>query len=162
MTRVREQQVNVTYPTELDDELFSDRGYNEKFQSIVDMQCSPASRQGEVQSSSWLCGWNFTTDLYRVLEHVITNVRDRKRHRGSFPTDMFADSSVTALPTVQDSVTRLYINLPQCFKEVSQVTCDPARSVPDWTTLTVRTNNHPVIAMVSKQLTLQLLSNCYE
>lgn len=130
MMRVREQQVNVAYPTELDDELFNDRGYNQKFQSIVDMQSSPASRQGEVRSGSWLCGWNFTTDLYRVLEHVITNFRDPKRHRGSFPTDMFADSSVASLSTVQDSVMRLYINLPQCFKEVSEVRCDPARSGP--------------------------------
>lgn len=126
MTRVREQQVNVAYPTELNDELFNDRGYNQKFQSVVDMQSSPASRQGEIRNNCWLCGWNFTTDLYRILEHVITNFRDRKRHRGSFPTDMFADSSAASLSAAQDSVMRLYTNLPQCFKEVSQVTCDPA------------------------------------
>lgn len=127
MTRVREQQVNVTYPTELDDEFFSDRGYNQNFRSILDMQTSPGSRRGGVESSSWLCGWNFTTDLYRVLEHVITNFRDRKRHRGSFPANMFGESSVASLSTTRDSVMRLYLDLPQCFKEVSQVTCDPAR-----------------------------------
>lgn len=127
VTRVREQQVNVAYTTELDDELFSDRGYNQKVQSPVDIRPSLGSRQGEVGSTSWLCGWNFTTDLYRVLEHVITNFRDRKRHQGSFPMDMFVDRSAVSVSSVRDSVMRLYVNLPQCFKEVSQVTCDPAR-----------------------------------
>lgn len=126
MTRVREQQVNVAYTTELDDELFSDRGYNQKVQSPGDMRPSPGSTRGEVGSTSWLCGWNFTTDLYRVLEHVITNFRDRKRHQGSFPMDMFVDRSAVSVSSVRDSVMRLYANLPQCFKEVSQVTCDPA------------------------------------
>ena len=127
VTRVREQQVNVAYTTELDDELFSDRGYNTITRSPVDIRPSPGSRQGEVASTSWLCGWNFTTDLYRVLEHVITNFRDRKTHRGSFPIDMFVDRSAASVSSVRDSVMQLYVNLPPCFKEVSQVTCDPAR-----------------------------------
>lgn len=127
MIRVREQQASVAYPTELDDELFNDRGYTQKIQSPVNVHHSHGSREGDVRSTSWLCGWNFTTDLYRVLEHVITNFRDRKRHERSFPTNMFADSSVTSVSTVRDSVMQLYVNLPQCFKEVSQVTCDPAR-----------------------------------
>lgn len=126
MTRVREQQVNVSYPTELDDELFNDRGYNQNVQSPVDVRYSPGSRQGEIGSNSWLCGWNFTTDLYRVLEHVITNFRDRKRHRGTFPASMFADGSAS-VSRVLESVLQLYVNLPQCFKEVSQVTYEPTR-----------------------------------
>lgn len=129
MTRVREQQANVSYPTELDDELFNDRGYGQRIQSPNDLHLSPGSRQGEIRSNSWLCGWNFTTDLYRVLEHVITNFRDRKRHRGAFPANMFADGSATSVSMVRDSVLQLYVNLPQCFKEVSQVKCEPTRLV---------------------------------
>ena len=128
VTRVREQQVNVAYTTELDDELFDDRGYNQRVQSPAEVGPSPSNRQGDVRSTSWLCGWNFTTDLYRVLEHVITNFRDRKRHKGSFPMDMFVDRSAGSVSSVRDSILRLYGNLPQCFKEVSEVTCDPTRS----------------------------------
>ena len=127
VTRVREQQVNVAYTTELDDELFNDRGYNHGVQSPVSIGSSPSVRQGEVGSTSWLCGWNFTTDLYRVLEHVITNFRDRKRHKGAFPTDMFIDRSADSVSSVRDSIMRLYGNLPQCFKEAKQIACDPTR-----------------------------------
>lgn len=129
VTRVREQQVNVAYPTELDDEFFSDRGYSQQTQSPVSTGPTPGSRQGEVGSTSWLCGWNFTTDLYRMLEHVISNFRDRRRHKGSFPTNIFTDSSSSPAASVRDSVMQLYFNLPQCFKEVPQVTCDPTRLV---------------------------------
>lgn len=128
MIRVREQQVHVRYPTEVDDELFNDRGFNQQMQSPADFRYSHGSRQGEIRSNSWLCGWNFTTDLYRVLEHVITHFRDRKKHRGTFPTDLFIDGSVTSVSTVRDTVLQLYVNLPQCFKEVTEVTCEPTRS----------------------------------
>lgn len=129
MLRVREQQVSVSYPTELDDDLFNDRGYNQKVQSPVDTRYSHGSRQGQIRNNSWLCGWNFTTDLYRVLEHVITNFRDRKKHRGTFPTNLFIDSSVNPISTVRDTVLQLYVNLPQCFKNVTEVTCEPERFV---------------------------------
>jgi hypothetical protein len=127
VTRVREQQVNVAYTTELDDELFSDRGYSNVAQSPGHVRHSPGSRQGVVASTSWLCGWNFTTDLYRVLEHIITNFRDRQNHRGSFPIDIFVDRSALSVSSVRDSVMQLYLNLPSCFKEVTPVKCDPAR-----------------------------------
>lgn len=125
MMRVREQQVNVSYPTELDDELFNDQGYHQPVQSPTDIRRSHGSRQGVIRSNSWLCGWNFTTDLYRVLEHVITNFRDRKRHRRTFPTSLFADDCTASVTAVRDSVHQLYVNLPQCFKEVREVTYHP-------------------------------------
>lgn len=125
--RVREQQVNVAYTTEIDDELFSNRGYSGTFRSPVDLRPSPNSRQGQVASTSWLCGWNFTTDLYRILEHVIANFRDQGRHQGSFPMNLFVDRSAASISSVRDTITQLYADLPYCFKEVTQVTCDPAR-----------------------------------
>lgn len=127
VTRVREQQVNVAYTTEIDDESFSDRGYSGSSRSPVDLRSSPNSRQGQVASTSWLCGWNFTTDLYRVLEHVIGNFRDRKRHKGSFPMELFVDRSAASISSVRDTVMELYARLPYCFKETSQMTCNPAR-----------------------------------
>lgn len=134
VTRCREQQVNVGYTTELDDELFSDAGYTQQPEpavSPVDIGPSPGGRWGEVRSGSWLCGWNFTTDLYRVLEHVITSFRDRKRHKRAFLNDMFGADRTAAVSTssVCDSVMSLYGNLPRCFKEFPEVTCDPARYV---------------------------------
>lgn len=125
MTRVREQQVNVAYTTEIDDELFSNHGYNSTTHPSIGL--SPRSRQGQVSTTSWLCGWNFTTDLYRILEHVIANFRDRKTHRGSFPMNLFVDRSAPSISSIRDNIMQLYADLPYCFKEVPQVTCDPAR-----------------------------------
>ena len=127
VTRVREQQVSVAYTTEIDDEYFSDRGYSQRAPSPVDTSTSPSARWGEVRSSSWLCGWNFTTDLYRVMEHVITNFRDRKRHRRTFLNAMFGDQNTTSEASVREGIMRLYTNLPRCFKECPEVTCDPTR-----------------------------------
>ncbi|ETN42793.1 uncharacterized protein HMPREF1541_01951 [Cyphellophora europaea CBS 101466] len=126
VTRVREQQVNVAYTTEIDDELFSDRGYSSTLRPLVDLRQSPTSRPGQVASTSWLCGWNFTTDLYRVLEHVIASFGNRKRHQGSFPMELFVNRSATSISSVRDVVMQQYTNLPYCFKVVSQLTCDPA------------------------------------
>ena len=127
VTRCREQQVNVAYTTELDDELFNDQGYNQQVLSPVDVGPSPSGRWGEVRSSSWICGWNFTTDLYRVLEHVITNFRDRKRHKRTFLNDMFGERNAVSASSIRDSIMTLYGNLPRCFKEFPEVTCDPTR-----------------------------------
>ena len=126
VTRVREQQVNVAYTTELDDEYVSDRGYSQRAPSPIDDSTSPSARWGEVRSSSWLCGWNFTTDLYRVMEHVITNFRDRRRHRRTFLNHMFGGQSTASEASVREGIMRLYGNLPQCFKECPEVTCEPA------------------------------------
>ncbi|KIW16291.1 hypothetical protein PV08_06342 [Exophiala spinifera] len=124
VTRCREQQVNVAYTTELDDELFNDVGYNQPVSSPVDIGPSPGGRWGDVKGSSWLCGWNFTTDLYRVLEHVIANFRDRRRHRRTLLGDMFGDKTAPSPTSVRDSIMNLYGNLPRCFKEFPEVTCN--------------------------------------
>ncbi|KAI1611240.1 hypothetical protein EDD37DRAFT_443571 [Exophiala viscosa] len=126
ITRCREQQVNVTYTTELDDEHFSDMGYNQPVLSPVDIGPSPGGRWGNVRNSSWLCGWNFTTDLYRVLEHVIANLRDRRRQKRTFLSGVFGDRPIISASAVRDSVMTLYGNLPACFKEFPEVTCDPS------------------------------------
>ena len=127
VTRVREQQVNVAYTTELDDELFNDLGYNHPIQSPTDDVPSPNSNLGTIRTSSWLCGWNFTTDLYRILEHIIGNFRDRKRHKRTFIDGIFGSHTEASASSVRDSISHLYESLPRCFKQFPQVTCDPAR-----------------------------------
>jgi len=125
--RCREQQSNVSYPTELDDELISDQGYNQEVTSPVDIGPSPGDRPGVVKGSSWLCGWNFTTDLYRLLEHVIIHFRDRKRHRRTFINRVFGDATIVSASSVKDDIMAMYANLPQCFKEIKDITYDTSR-----------------------------------
>lgn len=128
MIRCREQQSNVSYTTELDDELFDDAGYrfHEKPSdaSPVVIGPSPTHPALNVRSSSWLCGWNFTTDLYRIMEHVVTHFRDKKRHKRSFLNDIFGETPAVPASSVRDSIMAMYNNLPQCFKETQPVTCN--------------------------------------
>jgi len=111
----------------MDDDLFNDLDYNQLVSSPVDIRPSLGDRLGDVRSSSWLCGWNFTTDLYRVLEHVITDFRDRRRHKRTSLSDMFGDKTALSATSVQDTIKALYGNLADCFKEFPEVTCNPSR-----------------------------------
>jgi hypothetical protein len=129
VTRVREQQINVAYTAELDDECFSDRGYNPRNASTTEIGQTPGSRWGDVGTSSWICGWNFTTDLYRIMEHVVTNFRGRHRHRHTFLSELFVKQNMPPESAIRERVMQLYSNLPSCFKECPQITCDPARLV---------------------------------
>lgn len=126
--RCREQQSNVSYTTEIDDELFDDSGYRFGEKPIdtppVVIGPSPTHPALNVRTSSWLCGWNFTTDLYRVMEHVITHFRDKRRHKRSFLNDIFGEAPAVPASNVRDSIMAMYNNLPQCFKETQPVTCD--------------------------------------
>lgn len=123
--RGREQQSNVSYPTEIDDDSFDDNGFSDPAAlSLVVIGPSPSRDGVQVQSSSWLCGWNFITDLYRVLEHVITHLRDQRSrlHKRSFLHDIFQDQQAVSQASVRDRVMQMYINLPQCFKETQPIT----------------------------------------
>ena len=124
--RSREQQSNVSYTTELDDESFDDSGYRHQVQSQSPMSIgpSPPSTGDRVKTSSWICGWNFTTDLYRALEHVITMFRDRPLYKRSFLQDICGDPSTVSAASVRDSIMSMYANLPQCFKETEAIICD--------------------------------------
>lgn len=129
--RCREQQSNVSYTTELDDEHFDDFGYrfNEKPADASPMVIGPSPTHPtlNIRTSSWLCGWNFTTDLYRVMEHVITHFRDKRRHKRSFLNDIFGESPAVPAANVRDSIMAMYNNLPQCFKETQPITCDASQ-----------------------------------
>ncbi|ORX35538.1 fungal-specific transcription factor domain-domain-containing protein [Kockovaella imperatae] len=113
--RHREAQFNVRYPTEVvDDEDISADG-------VVVRTDQP----------SFLRGWNFVVDLYRILEHVNDRVRDQ---RPLAPTDPeFAVSTLFAKDSHQtpstgdifDMIQRLYDALPNAFKETKEMIGDP-------------------------------------
>ncbi|TKA66955.1 hypothetical protein B0A55_09031 [Friedmanniomyces simplex] len=97
----QETHSNVRYPAEINDE---------------DLAAEPAS---PTDDDNWLRGWNFTTDLYRMLEHSVTRMRRHKAlHNGR--------SSVTRLllPTdmpdaqLMDNVLGAYYELPARFRIV--------------------------------------------
>ena len=78
----REAQSNVHYPTEVDDEFLSraeeDVGHSQlQTQSEIATAYTLDNWGGMSGPVSWLQGWNFVTDLYRVLEHAIDGFRSR-------------------------------------------------------------------------------------
>lgn len=127
VVRSREQQSDVSYPTEMDDDLFSDSGFSSRESTSPSILHPSPGRDGvRIRTSSWLCGWNFVTDLYRVLEHVIPCFRDRRsraRER-SLLRNIFKDDSTLSQDSVRDRIMTTYSSLPQCFKESPPVCYD--------------------------------------
>ena len=102
VTKSQENHSNVRYPSEVSDEdLFTAIG-------------SPRNEE------NWLRGYNFTTDLYRVLEHSMKRMRRNKPigdDRICITRLLIADGLPEA--QVMDSVVRLYYQLPAAFKNYS-------------------------------------------
>jgi hypothetical protein len=82
------------------------------------------------QPTSWLRGWNFTTDLYRILEHVV----DGNRRRFSSANEMtqfwslFNPLSMSE-PAVMDQVLTKYSALPSQFRETPPTTGDMSKDL---------------------------------
>lgn len=114
--RCREAQSQVQYPSEVDDELFSDNGYTHpnsynayQGQAITDSKC-------------WLHGWNFTTELYRILEHAIDDMHRRRRSSAGLSTP--ADLFVREIPhqnSLLNKVMSMHSDLPATFKEPKSI-----------------------------------------
>ena len=123
----REAQAGVSYPSEIEDEWFSNNGIHI---STIAAPRAPNDLPSLVSrlngsSSSWLRGWNFTTDLYRILEHVMDQYHRLKGRNASLPTatDLFT-SDTPAQAKILDHVMALYNELPQRFKEIPEVEAD--------------------------------------
>src|SRR6266487_3088686 len=82
--RCRESQSYVCFPSEVDDEFFSDSGYHPPGALMSTFQTQVTN------PISWLHGWNFTTELYRILEHAMDDFhRRRPSNIGPFsPSDI--------------------------------------------------------------------------
>lgn len=98
----QETHSNVRYPVAAnDEELVADAG-------------SPTNED------HWLYGWNFVTDLYRILEHSAKRMRRNKQIRDdriSITRMLIADGIPDA--QVMDNVLELYYSLPSRFKDYS-------------------------------------------
>ncbi|KAL6893040.1 fungal-specific transcription factor domain-containing protein [Trichoderma longibrachiatum] len=117
--RSREQQANVAYPAEVDDQYISDGGIARPGLSPSGLGPPIARLVLTAQSDCWLSGWNFITDLYRVLEHALARFRERRR---SFMSEIIDDQSTVTGTSVRDKVLRMYLNLPECYKNTPKMT----------------------------------------
>lgn len=110
--RHREAQATVLYPAEVyDDDEITETG-------IV-------PRQDRPKRPSYLVGWNFTTDLYRILEHAQSQLRQRRHDPGdsrSRVTSLYASSSRPSPREALDLVAQLYAELPSDFKGAKAMT----------------------------------------
>jgi hypothetical protein len=123
VVRSREKQSNVDYPIEMDDELIDDKGLIDTSLSSAGLGTSLNHVPG-APTECWLSGWNFITDLYRVLEHALARFRSHRnrRRRNSFLREIFDDQPMATEESVRDSVLKMYISLPSCFKETPEMT----------------------------------------
>jgi hypothetical protein len=80
-----------------------------------------------VNGVHWIVGWNFTTDLYRILEHDLGRLRSRSSKFANLgrPTASWGEFSVSS----QDFVNDLYSGLPPVFKQLQPATGDPGRDI---------------------------------
>lgn len=100
--RIQETHCNVRYPCEVNDE------------EITPNITSPPNNE-----LNWIRGWNFTVDLYRVLEHAMRRLRRKKEEhredRVSIVHLMVGDGISDA--QLMDNMLGLYYQLPARFKE---------------------------------------------
>ena len=125
--RCRESQSNVGYPQEIDDDSF----YDNPFSLSTTPTPSPISHRSSSMSTlsgavKWLHGWNFTTDLYRILEHAVDHFHYRRPRvlETSIVRDIFRRSAPSQA-SVLDDVMQRYAALPKRLKETPPVLSDP-------------------------------------
>ncbi|QDS74060.1 hypothetical protein FKW77_009334 [Venturia effusa] len=112
-----EAQSNVTYPTPVDDADFSDTGYKPIAVPTNAMEMAHGI-SFDNKPLCWLHGWNATTDLYRILEHVVAQFRQRRpEHRTSTSIDAIFAAQSTSSALVLDVVFNMYKGLPSRLKE---------------------------------------------
>ncbi|CAK3799631.1 unnamed protein product [Lecanosticta acicola] len=100
--RLGETHCNVRYPIEVNDE-----------------ELSPNVASPPNNELNWLRGWNFTVDLYRILEHATRRLRRKKlgqrEDRVSVVHLMVGDG--ISDERLMENVLDLYNQLPRRFKE---------------------------------------------
>lgn len=81
-------------------------------------------------SLCWMQGWNFTTDLYRILEHVVDGTR-RKSSSANGTQEVWSLVSPATMsePAVMERVLSMYSALPSQFREAPPTTGDMGKDL---------------------------------
>jgi hypothetical protein len=125
ITRCRESQSRVFYQGEVDDDRFSERGFENLLPEAPTNRRLSGTSTTVTNDASWLHGWNFTTELYRILEHAMDDFhRRRPQNIGPFsPSDLFVQHTPSQ-SVVLDKVMSMHAELPDRFKETRTVVSD--------------------------------------
>lgn len=111
--RSSEAMFNVCYPSEDD---------------LLDHAQSGNLMRAIEAEPSWLDGWNFVTDLYRILEHVLHHLRPRPQRTPAIRVDTSDDWQSTTTLLLQ-RVTEMYNGLPPIFKSTRPLTNDVSKDL---------------------------------
>ena len=117
----------MQYPTEIDDEYISNEGYVESTSPSTSVNPSFVSN-AEGRKVSWLKGWNFTTDLYRIIEHATDQFRTRRLQNRPILSvaRLFGDWAPPGSPVIE-YVNQMFDQLPPVFKVTLPVTMDSTK-----------------------------------
>lgn len=129
MIRSREQQANVEYPLEVDDDFINKDNATQQTPDTANPIISrPGRRQSgrRLGSEQWMTGWNFVTDMYRILEHALVRLRGNQSGttRPSFLQGLFQDPLRIDESAIDARILQLYAELPVCFKETPTMSYD--------------------------------------
>lgn len=121
----------MRYPTEVDDEFITTHGYGVPSMSPESNHLPPSTvTVVSRQPVPWLRGWNFTTDLYRILEHVIDgNRRPFSSANGTTEVCSLFSPFFMSEPAVMDRVLTMYSALPSQFRETPPTTGDMSKDL---------------------------------
>ncbi|CAK7208958.1 hypothetical protein SBRCBS47491_000274 [Sporothrix bragantina] len=128
----QESHAKVEYPTGISEEPNSSgarsvltSGGNHKSEPSPSMQHAVSPRSID-DPAAWMVGWNYTTDLYRILEHNLNKLRSR-----SSKFNLLGETTTPGSFRVssQDRVAELYAALPPVFKQLQPASGDPARDI---------------------------------
>jgi hypothetical protein len=104
VVRFRERQSNVAYPAEVFDEDITDQGITPRI------------------DPSFLQGWNHTSDMYRVLEHLVGRLKNRRRDPDAI-SDMFSTPGPSAAE-ILGHLERQFSMLPPVYRSAQVMTGD--------------------------------------
>lgn len=77
---------------------------------------------------SWLYGWNFVTDLYRILEHALQYLQPRSKRTPVIKFDINEDWQAKTAHLLQ-RITEMYNELPALFKSTRPPTNDVSKDL---------------------------------
>lgn len=120
----RESHILVNYPLEIyDEDLSDDLSDDAREGRPSEASSTPRGAPPQPRMPSWLVGWNFVTDLYRILEHAIDRRKRLMNPEQARTAQLFFPEAQSASQhsILRDIMTR-YDRLPACFKEIRSVT----------------------------------------